>query len=187
MIDNNLKNILELLRRGDNATLQKIYIENRKSFIHFSKKFNVKECDAVDIYQDAIIILRENIISGKIKSLRSSISTYLFSIGKYKIYEAYRKSSKTVFDSDILINEKKNELDVNFYNEETTNQQKALVKYFSKLGERCKSILVLFYYQGYTLDEITEILNYSDKNVLKSQKSRCVKQLRSFINRYERI
>lgn len=183
MIDNDSKNIIELLRRGDNATLQKIYIENRKAFIHFSKKFNVKESDAADIYQDAIIVLRENIISGKIKSLNSSISTYLFSIGKYKIYEAYRKNSKTVLNSDILINEKNIELDVNLYDEETTNQQRVLKKYFSRLGKRCKSVLILFYYQGYTLDEITEILNYSDKNVLKSQKSRCVKQLKSFINK----
>ncbi len=183
MGDNNSKNIIELLKLGDDATFQKIYIENREAFIKFSKKFNIKEYDAADIYQDAIIILRENAINGKINSLDSSISTYLFAIGKYKIYQFHRKNSKVEFNNDILIEEKNIEFDVNYYDEKITNQQMLLKKYLSKLGERCKSILILFYYQGYTLDEITSILNYSDKKVLKSQKSRCVKQLKGFINK----
>lgn len=183
MIDDNSKNIIELLKRGDDATLHKIYVENREAFIKFSKKFNIDKSDAADIYQDAIIILRENAINGKINNLNSTVSTYLFAIGKYKIYQFHRKNSKVEFNNDILIEEKNIELDVNHHYEKITNQQRAIKKHFSKLGERCKNILILFYYQGYNLDEITEILNYSNKKVLKSQKSRCIKQLKEFMKK----
>ena len=82
----NSKNIIHLLKQGDPKTLEKIYLDNREGFINFSKKDNVEEYDAVDIYQDSILVLRENAINGKIDSLQSNISTYLFAIGKYKIF-----------------------------------------------------------------------------------------------------
>ena len=63
-------------------------------------------------------------------------------------------------------------MDVDILAEKLTNQQQLIKKCLPCLGDRCKEILTLFYYEGYSLDEITEILGYSDKNVLKSQKSR---------------
>jgi RNA polymerase sigma factor (sigma-70 family) len=182
MSDNNSKNIINLLQQGDKITLEKIYSENREAFINFSKKYNIEKYDAVDIYQDAILVLRENAINGKINNLNSNISTYLFAIGKYKIFHSYRLKSKFDLNNEFDIGEKNIDFDVNLLDEELTNQQKLLKEYFNKLGDRCKKVLNLFYYQGYTLDEITEVLNYSSKKVLKSQKSRCVKQLKDFVN-----
>jgi len=177
------KNIIELIKQGDNAALEKVYSENREAFINFSKNYNIERYDAVDIYQDAIIALQQNAINGKINNLSSSVSTYLFAIGKFKIYHFHRKNSKIEFNNDIQLDEKNFDLDVDFLDEELTKQQRIIKKYFAKLGERCKSVLSLFYFQGYTLDEITEILDYSDKKVLKSQKSRCMKQLKDLVNK----
>lgn len=176
-------NIIELIKQGDDATLEKIYSENREAFINFSKNYNIERYDAIDIYQDAIIALQQNAINGKINNLNSSVSTYLFAIGKYKIFHSHRKNSKIEFNNDIQLVEKSFDLDVNFLDDELTNQQSILKKHFAKLGERCKDVLRLFYFQGYTLDEITEILDYSDKKVLKSQKSRCIKQLKDLVNK----
>jgi DNA-directed RNA polymerase specialized sigma subunit len=41
--------------------------------------------------------------------------------------------------------------------------------------------LQLFYYEEKKLDEIQEQLGYTSKDVLKSQKSRCLKQLKELI------
>ena len=43
------KNLIELLKKGDTKTLEKIYVDNREGFINFSKKYNVEERDAIDI------------------------------------------------------------------------------------------------------------------------------------------
>jgi len=179
------KNIIELLKQKDKATLQRIYNDNRDAFINFAKGFHIEEYDSLDIYHDAILVLQENAICGKIDSLKSSVSTYLFAIGKYKIYHSFREKSKLNITDNIEIVEKNFDFDVNFYDEKTTNQQILLKKGLKKMGERCKKVLELFYYHGYNLDEITEILKYSDKNVLKSQKSRCIKQLKNIIIKYE--
>ncbi len=178
------KNLIELLKSGDKKTLEKIYLDHREGFINFSKKYNVDERDAIDIYQDSILILRENAINGKIDNLNSNISTYLFAIGKYKIYHNFRIQSKLEITNDFNLVEENIDFDVNLYGQDITKEQQLLKKYYDQLGDRCKSILNLFYYQGYTLDEIRTILNYSNKKVLKSQKSRCIKQLRDMINKH---
>lgn len=184
MSSSDSKNTINLLKQGDKGILEKIYVENREGFLNFSKKYNVEEYDAVDIYQDSIMVLRENAIQGKIDNLQSNISTYLFAIGKYKIFHNFRVQSKLDFQNGFDLLEENTELDVNLYETILTNEQKLLKKYYDQLGDRCKSVLNLFYYQGYNLDEIKEILNYSNKKVLKSQKSRCLKQLKNLINKH---
>jgi len=179
------KNTIDLIKQGDKKTLEKIYLDNREGFLNFSKKYNIEEYDAVDIYQEAILALRENAIAGKIDTLESNISTYLFAIGKYKIFQSFRLRNKYELNEDPEFFEENFEIDVDFSNEQLTNEQKLLKKSFDQLGDRCKSVLNLFYYQGYTLDEIKEILNYSNKKVLKSQKSRCLKQLKNLISKHE--
>ncbi len=177
----NSKNIIDLIKSGDQLALKNIYVDNRAAFIKFSRIHNVEKYDALDIYQDAIIILYDNIVNGKITELRSKVSTYLFAIGKYKIFQLHRDNAKVELKSELFVDEENIYLDVNLYNEKLTNQQELLNKYYSLLGNRCKEILKLFYYEGYTLDEIVQILDYSDKKVLKSQKSRCIKQLKDWI------
>jgi len=89
---------------------------------------------------------------------------------------------KMTNDFDLV--EENVDFDVNLYGPVLTKEQRLLKKYYDQLGDRCKSILNLFYYQGYDLDEIRVILNYSNKKVLKSQKSRCLKQLKDLVNKH---
>jgi len=184
MANRDLKNTIELLKMGDQKTLERIYVENREGFINFSKKYNVEEQDAVDIYQDAIIVLRDNAVQGRIDSLQSNISTYLFAIGKYKIYHNFRVKSREDLKGDIDLLHENVDFDVNLDENTLTKEQRLIRKCFDQLGERCKSILSLFYYQSYNLDEIQEILKYSNKKVLKSQKSRCIRQLKDLIQKH---
>lgn len=183
MKEENSNNIIKLIKGGDQLILKKIYEENREAFIMFSRKYNIENYDAIDIYQDAIIVFYENIMKGKITDLSSKASTYLFAIGKYKIFQLHKNNSKIELKSELFVKEENIYLDVNLQDEKLTNQQELLKKYYSLLGNRCKEILKLFYYEGYTLDEITNILNYSDKKVLKSQKSRCMRQLKEWIKK----
>ena len=53
-----------------------------------------------------------------------------------------------------------------------------LEKHFEKLGESCKKLLKLFYYQKASLKEIAASLNLTEKTA-KNTKYRCMKSLRS--------
>lgn len=173
--------ILEQIKKGDKKILRSIYEENRKRFINFAKKQGLRIEDAEDVYQDSIIAFQENIITGKIQTLNSSLSTYLFGIGKHLIQYQIRLNSRQKNSPAVKINEIKEELDVNFMGEIVTKEQRLLRKGLKKLGAKCVEVLELFFLQGYVLDEIVEFLNYKNKKVLRSQKSRCISQLREII------
>lgn len=170
--------LVTLLKQGDEPTIRKVYDGYKDDFIHFAQRYLSAGDELVDCYQDAMIILCEHAVQGKLDNLKSSIKTYLFSIGKYTLMNRLRKRSKMSPIEDCEIPEVAWEV----YDEEhETERLVNLQAGFNKLGEQCQKVLKLFYYEGKKLDEIQQLLGYTNKDVLKSQKSRCIKQLRDLI------
>ncbi|MVO10182.1 sigma-70 family RNA polymerase sigma factor [Flavobacterium sp. TP390] len=169
------KNVIDLLKKDDEKTIRKLYDENKKGFLIFANRYHLDAEDVLDIYQDAVIALIENAKKGKIDDLQSSVSTYLFGIGKFMVFQKLKKEKKTFSKDDFSNLEYVDE----GYNEDENNIQVILLQHaFNKLGDQCRKVLQLFYYEEKNLDEIQKILEYSNKDVLKSQKSRCLKQLK---------
>lgn len=175
------KAVIEAIKKRDPNALKHIYSSNRMAFIGFAKKYPITEEDIIDIYQDAIIALRDNAVKGTIDDLKSELKTYLFSIGKYMIYDKLKQQKKMhlVDDTSRFINEE-NTFSLPNNNELTTEQLQLQIA-FKTLGEKCKEVLTLFYYRGFDLEEIMNELNYTNKDVVKSQKSRCLKSLKTMI------
>ncbi len=177
-----MKEELSTLIKGRNQALEKIYNEYRSSFLQFAKKYDLDHASLIDIYQDAFIALREHAINGKLEDIKSSIKTYLFSIGKYMIYDHLRKQKKTVsYEESKEFKEISDNEDLRIEYQQLTPKQQLLRQHFKNLGKRCQEMLTLFYYRGLTIEEITESLGYENKNVVKSQKSRCLKSLKELI------
>ena len=175
---------LEDLRKGSDAVLKKVYEENREKFLNYAKRYNLSEDENIDLYQDAYIIFYDNVMSGKIERFTSSVSTYLFAIGKYLIFDQIRKNKKTVGSNYDLsrVGDKDLPLDsIEMERAELTTEQLLLRKHFSSLGSKCKELLTLFYYRGYSIHEIMAHENYNSENVVKAAKSRCMKTLRDRI------
>ena len=174
---------IEQLKQKNLKTLDKVYLMHKEEFYLFAGKFSISGDDILDVYQDTVISFYENVQNGKLNTLTSSLKSYLFAIGKFKIYRQMEKSKLVVNDELIVHSSQETET---FEVEVSTKRQKALKEAFGSLGSKCKKVLELYYYEGLTLDEIQEFLGYSSKEVLKSQKSRCLKQLREFATkRYE--
>lgn len=179
------QSLFEALKNGSEAAYKKVYEDNRALFLNFAKRYNLENEETLDIYQDAYVALYENIQNGKFSELKSSIGTYLISIGKYKILERLRKNSKQTNNELLLsrvevIDDEIEAFDIVY--EELTTEQKLLKMYYEKLGEKCKQILTMFYYKQYNIKEIMVKGNYNTENVVKSQKSRCLKTLKDAIN-----
>ncbi len=172
------------LKQGSDRVLKRVYEENRGKFLNFARRYNLSDEENIDVYQDAYIIFYDNIMSGKVESFTSSISTYLFGIGKYLIFDRMKKNKKQVsFQFDLSLVGKEDELVSTFEMEEPalTPEHKLLRKHFSALGKQCQELLTLFYYRGFTIQEIMAHADYNSENVVKASKSRCLKSLRDKI------
>src|SRR5690606_25650924 len=166
---------VEDLKIGSELLFKRIYEDNRNHFINFAKKYHLSQEDTIDVYQDAYIIFYNNVMEGKVEKFTSSISTYLFSIGKYLIFDKMKKNNKTInpdFDFS-LIRERDALVDASFDldPDDLTAEQILLKKYFGTLGKKCQELLTLFYYRGYSIKDIIATSEYTSENVVKSAKS----------------
>lgn len=168
---------IQSLKNGDNATLDTIYLQYKGPFLAFAGRYPIAKEAAMDIYHDSMIILYENIVRGKLDTLKSSIKTYLFAIGKYRIY-AHLKSMPQ--QEERQGGEPMEEISV-FEVDTTEERLKLLEQAYLQLGPKCQQVLRLFYYKGLKLDAIQAQMAYESKDTLKSHKSRCLKQLKEKI------
>lgn len=176
--------LVDRLKRNDLKTLDKVYLIYKKEFFLFARTLNAQEEDIADIYQETIISLYENVQNGKLKKLTSTLKSYVFAIGKFKIYKHMDKTRKLYHKGQIMHISEEMQL---FETDAMEEQRQVLRKSWKQLGNKCQQILELFYYKGMTLDEIQEVLQYSSKDVLKSQKHRCMAQLKELAKeRYEK-
>ncbi|WP_299271869.1 sigma-70 family RNA polymerase sigma factor [uncultured Psychroserpens sp.] len=176
------KAVIESLKKGEQGGLKFVYSAHRLDFINFAKKYPIVEEDIIDVYQDAIIALRDSAIKGHVDTIKSELKTYLFSIGKYIIYAKLKQQRKVHLVEDHFDFNKNESIEmIDFFNQELTKEQEQLHAAFQTLGQKCKDVLTLFYYRGFNLEDIMNELNYNSKDVVKSQKSRCLKSLKALI------
>ena len=177
--------LISQLKKRDRHALKNVYQDYKIEFFKFASRYNAKSDQLEDIYQDALIVLYENAQAGKLDSLKSSLKTYLFGTGKFMLFKRFRNAKKEMStDDDYVFDHYEQAVMEDVYEDEGPNDyQKKLVANFKKLGEKCRQILELFYLQGMKLDEITQTQGYDNKDVAKSQKSRCLKSLKQLIGK----
>lgn len=166
------------IKEEGNEALGKIYIEYRDEFISWLiKQYRCDFETAKDIYQLAIIIFYDNVRLGKLTELRSNLKTYLFAIGKNKYYEHLKKNSKFIPTEDFHTESASNGEEIQ-EKQEKEIQLEQLDESLTALGDPCKTLLKLFYYEKKSMDEITKILDYKNRETTKNQKYKCLNRLR---------
>jgi len=169
--------IIERIRFGGQSELGMIYEEYRSEFIQWIvKEFHCSGDDSKDIYQLSILIFYDNVKSGKLEHLVSSIKTYLFAIGKNVAKENMRKAKRTTpinqekWLKEYLIDEPEHTIEEDVF----STAKKAL----EKLGQPCQKLIELFYYEKKSMDEISVMMNYKNSETAKNQKCKCMARLR---------
>lgn len=167
---------LQVALRADNKhALEQVYTSYRSEFINYSKRYPLDESDILDIYQDAVIAMHQNFVMSQLELKSSSIKTYLFGIGKHKIFKKL-KTEQRFLRVEVETSEY---TEIELEDTAPSELQLALAKRLDDISESCKSILKLYYYRNLTVDEIVELTQYKDGNTVRSHKSRCLKHLKS--------
>jgi RNA polymerase sigma factor (sigma-70 family) len=171
------QHIIERLRHGGQTELGVIYEQNRKEFIQWvNKEFNLSTDDGKDIYQMTILIFYDNVKSGKLENLVSSVKTYLFAIGKNVARESMRKAKRTSrinqeeWLKEYMVDEPDNRIEESVF----STAKSAL----EKLGQPCHKLVELFYYERKSMEEISALMNYKNAETAKNQKCKCMARLR---------
>lgn len=156
--------------------LKDIYLQNRDKIIDLLRiKMNVGCEQAEDVFTDALLVFRQNVISGKIKTL-SSVRAYLSSTCVNMVRENWNFRKRKLKKEEavrLLLYEK------NYNDREDSSAQAEMIeqsqKAFAMLSDKCQRILIAFYVYKIPMKEIAEELGFSTADVAKMTKSRCLK------------
>ena len=64
---------------------------------------------------------------------------------------------------------------------ELRQTKRDLLNTLEALGENCKKILLLFYYENRSMKEILAELPYENEQVVRNKKSKCLKKLETLV------
>ncbi len=177
------QHIIDRIKNGDEQEVMALYQQYKNNFVGWaSNKFHLDRDNALDIFQDVVIDFYNDIKQGKLTEIRYSIKTLLFSIAKNKIYNKLRYEKK--FDVDHKDFEGMEYANTNDDKLELSERKRIMVETLEQLGEPCHAILKLFYFDDFSMDAIAQTLEYKNADVVKSQKLRCLNQLRQQIMKH---
>lgn len=174
--------LLEAIRqvRGLDAAIKSIYRDHYESLAWIVKNNSGSQQDAEDIFQEVLVNFIELVQKDKFRG-ESSVKTFLFSMTKNTWLNELKKRGRS--DSRELKYEKmkdKEETDVSHLIAER-EVKKQVMDIVSQLGDTCKKILVMFYYENLSMKEILANLEYENEQVVRNKKYKCLKQLEQMI------
>lgn len=128
--------------------------------------------DAQDIFQDALLLLYEQAVGGTLV-LTSSVSTYLMGIARNLWRHEQRRRARLPHETlpDALEPAAS----------EPDETEVAVLDYVERLGEKCKRMLLDFYYFQQPLAQITARHGYGSVRSATVQKFKCLERLRQAV------
>lgn len=159
--------VIEKIIAGDEKAVEYLYQKYFKMMAKLVLKNSGTEDEARDIYQDALIVFWQKVRSQKLV-LTSKISTYLYSI----CLNLWRKELDRKKRLSGEFEEKGIEQDF-----DQKERIKAIRDCVSSLGETCQKVLSYYYFDGMSMKEIAEQMQFSNADTAKTKKYKCKKEL----------
>ena len=130
--------------------------------------------DALDIYQDALVILCRKVQEGNFV-LTASINTYLYSVCRFLWNDELRRRNRS---SEVRWNENFDAVDEAQWNllSAEDREQKLATKVLNEIGKKCLQLLQLFYSEEKSMKAIARKMEFTSENAAKNQKYKCLER-----------
>jgi RNA polymerase sigma factor (sigma-70 family) len=175
--------LLANIRSGQrmDETIKAIYRDHFNSLSWYVLNNSGSRQDAEDIFQEVLISFIDLVQKDKFRG-ESSVRTFLFSLNRHSwLNELKRRGRSQVREEKFERAQDRVDADISV--QMIDREDKAEVaRLVEELGEACKNILLLFYYQGLSMKEILQTTSYENEQVLRNKKYKCLKQLEKMIN-----
>ncbi len=162
-------------------SIKAIYRNHFESFSWYVQNNNGSRQDAEDVFQEVVVSFIELVQKDKFRG-DSSVKTFLYSLNRHLwLNELKRRGRALAREEKYDKNQDKVELDPSYTLASREEKQK-LMRLVEELGENCRKILLLFYYENLSMKEILEQTDYENEQVVRNKKYKCLKQLEQIIN-----
>ena len=167
----NEKEIFERICRGDEKSLEFLYKKYYRMMTKMVITNSGTEEEARDVYQDALIVFWQKATSGKLV-MTAKISTYIYSICQNLWRkELDRKKRLSNEEKDVPVQQ----------DTESEERNKIVAECIEQLGETCKKVLMYYYFEEMSMQDIADKLGFANTDTAKTKKYKCKKKLDELI------
>lgn len=174
--ETNEKELLKGLALSDKKAVETIYKENYNMVQSLVINNNGSAQDAMDVFQEAMIVLYEKARSGAFE-LNCQIKTYIYSVCRRMWLKRLQQLNRYSNEMDSLAEVVPVEEDVEEH-ERRDEEFQQMEKAISNLGEPCKSLIEAFYIQKRNMQDIASQFGYTNADNAKNQKYKCLMRLK---------
>jgi RNA polymerase sigma factor (sigma-70 family) len=161
------KEVFERIKNGDEKALEVIYKKYYRMMTKLVVTNSGTEEEARDVYQDALVVFWQKARSGNLV-MTAKISTYIYSICQNLWRKELDRKKR-------LTNEEKDgsqTMDL-----ESPEREKIIAKCLDQLGETCRKVLMYYYFDEMSMQEIAEKLGFANTDTAKTKKYKCKQKL----------
>jgi RNA polymerase sigma factor (sigma-70 family) len=163
-----------------NDAIRYIYRQYSQATSSFIMQHGGSEQDADDIFQETVVAFIEVVQKGKYR-MEASVKTFLNSIARnYWFNEIKKRDRSGLRDKQFEMSRDKDEADVSHYISEM-ERKRQLRDLVDKLGDSCRKVLLLFYYENLSMKEMVDHLPYDNEQVVRNKKYKCLQALTGLI------
>jgi RNA polymerase sigma factor (sigma-70 family) len=165
-----------------NESVKAVYRDHFDSLSWFVINNSGSRADAEDIFQEVVLNFIELLKKGKFRG-ESSVRTFLFALNRNLwLNELKRRGRMEQRELKYERAQDRTEADVGEQIVDRESREK-LIKVVAELGETCKKVLLMFYYENLSMREMLDKLDYENEQTVRNKKYKCLKQLEQMIDK----
>jgi RNA polymerase sigma factor (sigma-70 family) len=173
--------LLDRIRRGDEDALVTLYRGSCRSVTALVTRNSGSARDAEEVLQEALVVLWERVRQGRYQQT-ARLETFLYATARNiwlrRLARARREIPRELDPENA--SDESSPLDQLIESEEAALIGSAL----RKLGEPCRTLLVLFYWEEASMEEIAHRLGFANADTAKSKKYQCKKALQKLLKHH---
>jgi RNA polymerase sigma factor (sigma-70 family) len=171
--------LLDRMRHGDEDALVTVYQQSRKAVIALVTRNSGTAMDADDILQEAVVVLWERVRAGTYEH-SAKLETFVYAVAQNLWRRRLARNRKEVRADPAAegsMSDDPSPLESIIETEEAGLVASAL----RRLGEPCRALLLLFYWEELSMEEIATRLGFANAETAKSKKYQCKKMLQTML------
>jgi len=163
----NEKELFGRIQQGDEKALELIYKKYYRMMTKLVITNSGTEEEARDVYQDALVVFWQKARSGNLV-LTSKMSTYIYSICQNLWRKELDRKKR-------LSNEEKDSSEL--MDQDGPEREKIIAQCLDQLGDTCRKVLMYYYFDELSMQEIADKLGFANTDTAKTKKYKCKQKL----------
>jgi RNA polymerase sigma factor (sigma-70 family) len=169
-----------------NDAILSLYRQYSDLVSSFLINYGASEQDTDDVFQETVIAFINIVQKDKFR-MEASIKTFLVSVARNIWRNEQKKRLRTDFrEQRFEAGRPQMDDGINEWIDES-EKKRQLRDLVLKLGEPCRKLLTLFYYENLSMKEMLNYLPYENEQVVRNKKYKCLQQLTDMMKNHPSI